>query len=135
MIERRDVVYVVDEKLPAAIARMLANFGFQAEVVQLNPTDHDILERIRRRYPVHSVMITGDHAMRRDHRQPLIDSGASVAWLQANNEPGLTQIHMATAFVITMHETLESAMDPLCFDLILESSPAQVTVAIAPRNL
>lgn len=135
MIERRDVVYVIDENLSPAIANLLTTSKFRAEVVQLSRPDGELLERIRRRYPIHSVMITGDHAMRGEHRQALIDSGASVAWLRANNEPGLTQVHLATAFVIAMHQALEAALDPVYFEAHLEASNAQVAVVISPRTL
>lgn len=135
MIEKRDVEYVVDENLPPAIVDILAKSDYRARAVQLGKHDEELLDQIRRSYPTHSVMITGDHAMRDHHREALINSGASVAWLRANDQPGLTQINMATAFVIAMHQTLEKALDPVYFDLHIETTTAFVNVAFAPRTL
>lgn len=135
MIEAREVVYVVDENLTPHIASFLKSRRYDAEVAPLGTPDPQILVRLSRRYPVHPVLVTGDHKMDARHRRAIIDSRVSVAWLHANQAGAVAHMALATAFVIAMHATLESALDPVYFDLRLEASTTLVNVAISPRTL
>lgn len=130
MTEQRDVNYVIDENLSPLIVELLEACEFTAYCAPSETDDDVILTELKTKLPIHSVLLTGDHTMRKRFREQIKDSQVSMAWVHANELGLSSHLFLAIGFVMSKHEALTSAPSPAYFDVHLGSSDMKISVDI-----
>lgn len=111
-----DLRFFLDENLPRSLTRFRVALKVPIDSVQYGIGD----EEIARRIGVHGhrgVWITQDLAARDNHRDAIVDSGISVAWLHSGNGPALKSALLAVAFVYRFSSRVDESSVPLYFDV------------------
>ena len=125
--------FYLDENLPRKLTSFLHGLEVPIESVERGIGDEEIVRRVAR-HGHRGVWITQDLAARDDHRNAILDSGISVAWLHSGNGPPLKSAFLALTFVYRFRARIEASAVPLYFDVKEVSYPRGPSAMISVQT-
>lgn len=128
------VRFYVDENLPPRLTDFLSWLKVPIESVEKGMLDDDIFPLVGRHGP-RGVWITQDLAAKKDHRDAILESGISVAWLHSGSDPPLTAAFLTLSFVYRFTAQIEATDEPLYFNVRVVSSPSGPNAEVSPTAL
>ena len=108
--------FYLDEGLPGVIAQGLTRLGVTVEPVVRGSKDPATIAELGR-FGCHGVWITKDRRARVQHRDAILRSGISVAWINCGNASRLTMAFLVLSFVYRYGGRIGVSKEPLYFDV------------------
>ena len=108
--------FLLDAGLPAGIAVGLRRLGVEIDAVEGPKPDEDVIGMIAE-YRHRGVWITQDVDARHEHRDSILSTGVSVAWIRTHNVKSLTKLFLVMAIVHGRRDVLLDANEPRYLDV------------------
>ena len=126
---------LVDEDLSPRLIRLLQRLKYDVERVPRGTKDTDIIQSLGTVHGCNGVWITADRAAMTEHRDDILSSGISIAFLNVHNALRDTQCFMIFSFIYRRGRSTTNANSPLYFRLDLRQSPLGPNIAIRRFSL
>lgn len=111
------VRYFVDPNLTSKIMLCFNSLRIPACRLQKNLVDPILLAAMSKERHERVVWITGDHQARTLHKDDIVASGVSVAWVYANHANQATQVFLALGFVLSAGAAISDSERPMYFEV------------------
>lgn len=127
--------FLVDEDISPRLIRMLRQLKYDVGRVQSSAKDPDIIRSLGNAHGSNGVWITADRAAMTVHRDEIVSSGISIAFLNVHNALRQTQCFMIFSFIFRRDTLTLNAKSPLYFKLDIRSSQLGPNVSIRKFEL
>ena len=126
--------YYLDEGLSEHLVGGLKRFDFRCKRLEEGMHDVAIIEQIGEHGHL-GVWLTRDLATKRDHRNHILDSGISVAWIHDQNGSPAKHCFLVYNFVYRYGKTIAKSDSPLYFDVQERLTKGIPSTVVKPAKL